>query len=182
MSLRSPWISISKIWIKFDSLAHFKLGARRNIFFWFDSWCLEISFQEKFPRLFRVAKFPKGSIYDHWDLITNSWNLTFRRQLKDEEILEFQQLLFHLENSRVNNNIDSRVWSLEASGRYSVKLLAKYLNSSIPIDKELYQGIWKSKSPKRVDVLIWILLHGSLNCSATLQYELVYSHLYALCV
>lgn len=71
------FLSISKTWDKFESLAIFKLGNRRKIYFWSDSWCLETSFKVCFPRQFRFASLPNGSINDHWDTATSSWS--FRR-------------------------------------------------------------------------------------------------------
>lgn len=61
---------------------------------------------------------------------------------------------------------------MDASWKYSVKSLSKCLNAYSPIDKEIYQALWKSKSHKESTYSIWILFFGSLNCSDTLQHNL----------
>lgn len=77
LSLRSPWISISKTWSNFGSLTNFKLGNGRNIFFWLDAWCSEVSLQLRFARLHQIASLPNGSVNDHWDSDIGSWNFSF---------------------------------------------------------------------------------------------------------
>lgn len=47
-----------------------------------------------------------------------------------------------------------------------------FLTALHPLEKNIYWAIWKSKSPKRANVLIWVMLFGSLNCSVTLQSKL----------
>lgn len=87
LSLRSPWISISKTWSNFGSLTNFKLGNGRNIFFWLDAWCSEVSLQSRFARLHQIASLPNGSVNDHWDSDIGSWNFSFWKQLKDEDLI-----------------------------------------------------------------------------------------------
>lgn len=44
--------------------------------------------------------------------------------------------------------------------------------ASIAIDKAVFQKLWKTNSPKRVNILIWAMIFGLLNCSSTLQRKL----------
>lgn len=91
--LRSPWISISRTWLKVEALAVFKIGDGRRIAFWLDPWVDKISLKVCFPRLFKIASNPNGSVSEHWDLSTSSWSIFFKRLLKEEEIEDFQTLL-----------------------------------------------------------------------------------------
>lgn len=52
-----------------------------------------------------------------------------------------------------------------------VKFLFKQLATAGVMDKDVYNGLWKSYSysPKRINVLIWVMIHESLNCSSTSQ-------------
>lgn len=147
ISLRSQWISISKIWRKFESHAVCKLGNGRNIYIWLDGWCLDSPFEVCFPTLFRIASLWNSSIHEHWlhwDPNTRSWNLLFRRLLKEEEIAEFQQLMNSLPGKILSHSHDSRR-SLDSSGKYLVKSLSKHLISSSHLDKEIFQALWESK-------------------------------------
>ena len=37
------------------------------------------------------------------------------------------------------------------------------------MDKKLFKAPWKSNCPQRVNILMWIILFGSLNCAEILQ-------------
>lgn len=56
-SLRSPWISISRTWLKVDALAYYKLGNGSRIAFWLDPWDGVVPWSIGYPKLFRVALF-----------------------------------------------------------------------------------------------------------------------------
>lgn len=75
------------------------------------------------------------SIEDLWDPIPKSWNVNFRRLLKGEEILQFQALLGRIASFRVTSCADDRVWSLESSGKFTVRSLHRFSAASIPMDK-----------------------------------------------
>lgn len=96
---------------------------------------------------------------------TAVWSLYFRRLLKDEEVPEFQALLISLDGISINTFLNKRVWSLEPGGSFTVKSLVNHLSTS-PIDITLQRSLWKTKSPKRVNMSVWIMLHGSLNCAS----------------
>ena len=66
---------------------------------------------------------PNGSVAAYWDKSTLSWSIIFKRLLKEEEISEFQQLLHLLSNRQVEDSMDRRIWSLDPSGKFSVKSL-----------------------------------------------------------
>ena len=88
-SLRSPWISISREWNKVEVLAPFKIGNGRRVAFWTDSWVGDLPLKFQFPNLFRLAQLPNESVSAHWDYVSKSWSLFFRRLLKDQEIQDF---------------------------------------------------------------------------------------------
>ena len=72
--------------MKIEDLAVFKLGNGNRIAFRLDPWVDQTSLSSRFPRLFRIAINPKGSILEHWDSSFSSWNVVFGRPLKEEEI------------------------------------------------------------------------------------------------
>ena len=65
-----------------------------------------------------------------------------------------------------------RVWSLESSGHFSVKSLSKHLSPSSPLEKDYFKALRKTNSPRRINILVWIMAVGSLNCSKTIQRKL----------
>lgn len=58
---------------------------------------------------------------------------------------------------------DKRSWSLKPSDSFSVKSLVNHLSLASFIDNSLQISLWKSKSPRRVNISTWIMLFGSLN-------------------
>ena len=137
--------------------------------FWLDPWVGKSSLSVLFPRLYRISLNPKGAVADFWDSIHSSWSITFRRALKEEELEDFQTLLGILSAVTITTSKDNRIWKLEANGNFSVKSLVKHLSKSHPIGKLLKDSIWKSKSPRRVNIIIWIMLEGLLNYASVLQ-------------
>ena len=122
MSLRSPRISISREWRKIEALATFRIGNDSRVYFWIDPWLDNISLNSKFSRLSRIALLPKGSIFQHWDSQISSWAVYFRRLMKEGEVVDFQSLMICLNGRMLNSILDKKVWSLEPSGFFTVKL------------------------------------------------------------
>ena len=170
-SLRSPWISILTAWEKVEILASFKLSNGRRLAFWADSWAGEIPLKIQYTKLFKIALLPNGSVAAHWDSDTNSWSIVFQRLLKNEEIQEFQ-FLFLLSSKRVAELEDRRVWYSNSLGHFSVKSLSTHLSPSSPLEKACYKALWKSSSPRRINILVWIMAFRLLNSSMIMQRKL----------
>ena len=122
-SLRSPWVSISRSWLKVEALVKFKLGNGHWIAFWADRWEGEILFNLLCPRFFRIAFLPNGSVADHLDFALNSWSLNFHRLLKDDGVVEFLELLGLIASRRVSETLDKRTWLLVWNGSFTAKSL-----------------------------------------------------------
>lgn len=73
-SLRSPWFSISKIWLQYESIATFRLIMEEEFGF---GWIIGLLILLlKYPFLgCLTSSFPKGLIFDHWDDTSCSWNI-----------------------------------------------------------------------------------------------------------
>lgn len=63
---------------------------------------------------------------------------------------------------------DDRIWSLESSGSFTVKSLSSYLPPSL-MANNLSKAIRKSKSPKKINIFVWIMINGSFNSAEVLQ-------------
>ena len=48
----------------------------------------------------------------HWYFLISSWFIIFRRLLKDDEILEYEDLLELISRKAVSDNLDKWIWSL----------------------------------------------------------------------
>lgn len=137
-----------------------------RVSFWNDPWIDYLALSLRFPQLYRVLQLPNGSVSNHWDVETLSWSVYFRRLLKEEEVLELHKLLLVLSSKSVGTVSDSRCWN------FFSKSLFKKLTAAESKDKKVFNGLWKLNSLKRIHVLIWMMLFGSLNCFSDLQRKL----------
>lgn len=172
VSLRSPWISISRPWLKVEALAEFRVGNGCRTIFWLDPWIEKLPLSSRFPRLFTLVDL-KCTVADFWDPSTSSWDIAFRRLLEEEEIVDFMNLMVAITNKKVVEGTDKRIWSLESSGVFLVKSLVKHLSLTSPVDHVLEKGLWYTKSPRRINIMVWLMIFVSLNCVAVLQKKLL---------
>ena len=119
-SLRSLWTSISKQWLKMEVLVKFKVGNWCRISFWQDPWIDKLPRSSRFPNVFKIAAKPKGSVAEYRGPTTSSWDISLRRQLKDEEIIDFQQFTTVIANKSVLQGSDRKSWSLEPNGIFQL--------------------------------------------------------------
>lgn len=62
-----------------------------------------------YPRLYGVALFSKGTVAKHPDENSSSWSIIFRRLLKEDEIIEFQNFIGQISARRPFDNFDRRM-------------------------------------------------------------------------
>ena len=134
-SLRSPWVNISRMWRLVEHLAHLKLGSGSRIGFWTDSGSVPLLSRNFFLRFSELLYYHKAKLLIV-GIIIPSWSLSFRRSLKEEEIIAFGSLLALLAPASVFDFDDSKVWSIGQQGRFSIKSLSAHLNSASPMEKK----------------------------------------------
>ncbi|TYK01564.1 hypothetical protein E5676_scaffold451G001410 [Cucumis melo var. makuwa] len=159
--LRSPWVSMSRAWLKIDALTTFRLGNVRRVAFWLDPWESEIPFNSALPRLFEIAILLNGWVADYWDFALASWLIIFHHLLK--KIGNHIIPITSQKEKSPSESQDSRVLSLNGSGKFTVKSITHHLSPSFPLDKPLFKAIWKSGSPRRVNILFWIMKKGKYS-------------------
>ena len=113
--LRSPRISIFRLWLEVEVLANFKLDNGTRIACWLDSFVGLVFFKVSNPKLYKITLLSKGLVFDHWDLNISSWLILFHRFLKEDEILDFESFFGQILR-RVFESIHWRLWTLEGSG------------------------------------------------------------------
>ena len=77
-----------------------------------------------------------------------------------------------LAHKKVKENYDGICVFYIISFLFSVKSLSKHLSPTSPLEKDYFKAPWKTSSPRRINVLVWIMAVGSLNCSETMQRKL----------
>ena len=82
---------------------------------------------------------PNGLVADHWDHSISSCRSKFwnTKTCWSKFLIRQSQII-----------LKKRVWSLEPSGKFSVKSLTTHLSPSSPLNGRLYKVLWKTKKPK----------------------------------
>ena len=70
---------------------------------------------------------------------TTPLNISFRRAIVGQKLIEWNNLILRLANITLPNENDYFIWSLHKNGQFSVKsMYAAIMNSNIQIKREFY--------------------------------------------
>lgn len=87
--------------------------------------------------------------------------------------------------SLITLNDNSRKYSHEPLGKFSVKSLSRFLESSSPLDGRMYCTLWKFNCAKKTNILIWIMLNGNPKLADILRrripHQCLLSSIFLLC-
>ncbi|XP_019459903.1 PREDICTED: uncharacterized protein LOC109359661 [Lupinus angustifolius] len=108
----------------FDEKIWRVIGDGSQTRFWLDIWVGNHSLKEVFPRLFTLALNREAFVADCGDWCDDvwKWEVVWRRDLLDREKNIIENLYALIQNHSCKRAIaDSWGWSLDASGRYTIK-------------------------------------------------------------
>lgn len=167
LSFRSLWISISRQWQRIEDLAVFKIGNGSRSTFWSDPWLDKIPLNLRFPRLFKAPFKARVQWLIIWIPTLLLGLFSFVGCWKRKNLSIFRILCTLLETKKILNELDSRIWSLEASGVFSVKSLVKHLSMASPIEYCLEKSLWANQKPTEseyhgTDHVVW---NPKLRCN-----------------
>lgn len=115
--LQKPWKFISRLYPAFHLLVRAVVKGGNLIRFWEDCWWGFSSLKERFPSLFQISvdfNKPICYFYSVGDSSVNSnliWDVQFRRDFNEFELVEFITLLGVLDSGSLEeDNEDLRVW------------------------------------------------------------------------
>ncbi|KAM1060262.1 hypothetical protein TB1_024191 [Malus domestica] len=172
-SSRCPWTDISAGYPPFLHSCKFVVGNGERLRFWEDGWLEGGPLKEQFPRIFSLSRTKNQSISN---LIASSlqpvsWNLEFRRNLRESEIEEVAGLLQKVESVRLcHSREDRRRWNLEGSGQFTCKSYNSFLcNNDVMHQFPPFAQIWKAKVPPKVKILVWLVALGKVNTCDQIQ-------------
>jgi hypothetical protein len=90
-------------------------------------------------------------------LSTVPLNISFRRNLGDRNLRDWHRIVASLHDLNLHGESDTFVWSLNASGTFTVKsLYAALINNGVRVS----QDIWQVKIPSRIQIFLWYLKRG----------------------
>jgi hypothetical protein len=95
------------------------VGNDQNILFLEDVWNSNIPLKLEFLGLYVISKDTGVLVKDYWE--GNGWNISFRRPLGRDDVLEWGRLIDMLDDFSLNEGEYSYIWILEKSQKYSTE-------------------------------------------------------------
>jgi hypothetical protein len=140
-------------------MALFCINDGSEIRFWEDRWLRSTTLREQFPALYTIVRYKSDTIAEVME--TSPPNVTFRRYLSDQRLVDWDALLQRLANVQLQAGPDEFRWNLHEDGKFSVRSMYNSLiHPDIPIDKHSNNKLWKLKIPLRINVFGWYLRRG----------------------
>lgn len=146
-----------------------KVGSGLSTSFWHDTWCGNQPLRYDFPSLYLLSEQKNSMVGDIYNYSNLSWNLIFRRRLRDWESEMEVKLKLRLSSIVLHPNVeDSLRWKWDCkSSFYSVK--SCYEKWELEFNPQNFIGplcklIWKNICPFKVEVFLWQALQDQINC------------------
>ena len=137
-----------------------KLGTGESFRFWADDWSGNGRLSQFFPRLFALALDPEGSVSQAWQ---NAWAPVLPSVLSEQRVLNFMRLQVLLANQRPSAGPDAWIW---CGQNFNVRAVYLRLRERVvpedPLFLRLWRRAWKSRTPLKIRIFIWLLLRQRL--------------------
>ncbi|GKV14191.1 hypothetical protein SLEP1_g25095 [Rubroshorea leprosula] len=142
------------------------MGEGNDTLFWHEKWCGDMSFKEKFNRLFRLAENKDVLVKNMGEWRDGEWNWKWcwRRELLGREHTSLQDLKELLQGSKLaKGKQDSWRWRHNPEGTYSTKFAYNILNSNNtePTTNQ-FNMLWNKKVPLKVSAFVWKALQNRI--------------------
>jgi hypothetical protein len=137
----------------------FSIKDGSEIRFWEDRWLDGTPLREQYPALYSIVRYKNETIAKVMD--NSPPNVTFRRDLLGQRLLDWNALLQRLANVHLQPGHDEFRWNLHENGKFSVASMYNALiHPDVPIDTPNNNKLWKLKIPLRIKVFGWYLRKG----------------------
>nr|BAB86233.1 P0648C09.22 [Oryza sativa Japonica Group] len=121
---------------------------------------------DQYPTLSNVARKKQSTVAEV--MSTTPLNISFRRAIVDQKLIEWDDLILRLANITLSNENDCFVWSLHKNGQFSVKsMYTAIMNCNVRIKKRI---LWDLKIPLKIKVFMWFLHEKPLSLSLRRYY------------
>nr|GEV06251.1 RNA-directed DNA polymerase, eukaryota, reverse transcriptase zinc-binding domain protein [Tanacetum cinerariifolium] len=118
--------------------------------FWHDTWIGTTSFQNQFPRLYRLASIKDIMVRDCWN---HDWNFTWSRNISSgTNASQLASLHNLLSETSLNNSKDIWAWQIE-SPMFTVKSARKHIDNYYLPDGN-FATRWNRYLPKKINIFV----------------------------
>ena len=146
------WKSLMNVKDVFMDFGSFKVLDGSQTRFWIDTWLGNKPLKDKFPSLFNIVRRKQDSVAQV--LSTIPLNISFRRNLVGANLMAWHRIVASLQDINLLEQRDVFVWSLNASGNFTVKsMYAALINNGVRVSQDL----WQIKVPTKIKIFLWYL-------------------------
>jgi hypothetical protein len=135
------WRGLMKIKDEVFSNGSFSIKDGSKTRFWDDTWVGVMPFKDRYSSLFNIVRDPHVTVAKV--LSTQPLNISFRRALVDNNLVEWHDLVALISNVTLVEGSDFFIWNLTKTSSYMVRSFYLYMLSSQPLFR--HKLIWKLK-------------------------------------
>ncbi|KAG8072286.1 hypothetical protein GUJ93_ZPchr0006g43351 [Zizania palustris] len=143
----------------------YKLGTGRQISFWRNTWIGDLPLYVKFYHIFEIAADSEATVCDNYD--DGVWKIELKRSLTQEDMVEWDGLNSLLDGVVLGDEMDEMVWCFGKSGFRSNHIYRLLVFGGV---KDIGPvNLWKSWTPLKIKIFLWLLFKGRIPVGFTLQ-------------
>ena len=129
----------------------FEIKDGSNARFWENTWAGELPFKVKYPSIYNIVRDLHATVAKV--LATRPLNLSFRRALVDNKLVEWLNLVAQIAHVDLVDGLDNFRRNLTKSGLFSVRSFCPYLIDTHPPFR--HKLIWELKIPLKIKIFLW---------------------------
>jgi hypothetical protein len=141
------WASLMKIKRDFLKFGTFLIKDGSQVRFWEDRWLGNSTLRELYPQDMVAVV-----------LSTQPSNVSWRRDLRGDKLVLWNNLLSHLTPVILSHKEDDFIWNLDQEGEFSVK--SHYLGLIHQNVPNLNKQLWRLKAPTKIKIFLWYIWRG----------------------
>ncbi|WVZ53448.1 hypothetical protein U9M48_004388, partial [Paspalum notatum var. saurae] len=146
------WKGLMRVKDQFLNLGRFKLVSGNELSFWVDIWLDNQALKFKYPNLFSIVRKKHAAVANV--LSSSPLNISFRRGLVGNKLLEWHNLVASLVHVNLKEGTNIFTWGLRKTGSFTVRSMYRALISN---GTNMSQEIWRLKIPLNNKIFLWFL-------------------------
>ncbi|XP_071708911.1 uncharacterized protein [Rutidosis leptorrhynchoides] len=149
--------SLDDLGVPFSNSFAKSIGDGSSTSFWSDTWLGNISFCDRFPRLFRLEAAKDVTVKQRVGNSGDSTRLDWHRDPSGRTLGELHALADILSGVSLNNNsVDKWSWNLDINGCFTVRKLSTLVDEKIiEIGNNLVETACNNLIPRKLEIFAW---------------------------
>jgi hypothetical protein len=166
-NMGSHWELLRSLLPLYQALTTVQLGDGRSTSFWSDVWFEDDAFADRFPRLFSHCTKKEASVHQ---AITSNLAGAFVNRMSAQARDELRQLTTITQGLTLSDEPDTRLSPLSRTKeKLDSSAIYKLLKARGQAADPASSFIWQNAAPPRVQMFIWLLCKGRVQCRANLH-------------